>query len=558
MKLISRACALAAFAAALLASPALAKFETTERVVKSRSSDADLVRESLVRVLDPLPKDVNAPRSCDYLEYLRFRSAEGPRRSRKADAVMVVIPGFLGGAASFDQLARNTVRSAAKRGKHVEYWALDRRANCLEDDRGIRAAARAEDYRKAYGYYWGGDSVRGKTFPGFKDETEAEFLSEFGLERTVRDWYTVLRSGIRGQRRRERKVICGGHSLGGPLTAAFASWDFDGDPETTKDAGYRQCAGLLGLDTTLELPGSDEGASAIGPLLDLVSQGGAAPFVNVPPLTPETIQVPTVFGVGSYFEPDGTTMTPELPSTPNIDLAQRALFSRDAVHFATGVPDIRDFTLSNQVSLGGVFDDNSAPLSFLRASVGFLEGGPIFDKNFPAPDGSLALVEDPSDSVGYKWQTYGEVGPPDNPLELNDAGAPYTSREGEVTSLRALGRTMWEAPANFTEQYFPVRILSDVAAAESGGFEDIRYDGPALRPALLIQAGDSDSNDAPDEGKPIKGTPPNDLPRSRETIIPGYNHLDVVTAAHRQNDGQVEPSARALSRFALRVVRDAR
>ncbi len=552
------------FVAALLvalaaASPAsAAKFETTERVVSSRSPDAGLVRESLVRVLDPLPEGIDAPRVCDYLEYLRFRHADGPRRSPQADAVLVIIPGFLGGAASFDQLARNTVRAAAKRGKYVEYWALDRRANCLEDDRGIRAAAKAQDYAVAYDYYWGGEPIRGKAFAGFKDETEAGFLSRFGLERTVRDWYTVLRSGVPSRRKRARRVICGGHSLGGPLTAAFSSWDFDGNPETTKDAGYRQCAGLLGLDTTLELSGSSSGASAIGPLLDLVAQGGAAPFVNVPPLTPETIQVPTVFGVGSYFQPRGTGMTPELPSTPNIDAAQRALFSRDAVHFATGIPDIRDFTLTNQVTLGGVFDDNSAPLSFLRASVGFLEGGPIFDKNFPAPDGSLALVEDPSDSVTYTWQSYRDVGPPRNPLELNDAGAPYTSREGEVSSLRELGRTMFEAPANFTEQYFPTKIIADVAAAESGTFEDIIYDGPALRPAALIQAGDSDSNDAADEGRPFDGTPPNDFPRSLEKIIPGYNHLDVVTAASRQNDGRPEPSSRILARFALGVVRDAR
>ena len=91
---------------------------------------------------------------------------------------------------------------------------------------------------------------------------DAQFLNEFGLERTMEDWYTVLRTGIPGQRRRARKVICGGHSLGGPLTAAFASWDFDGDPETTEDAGYSQCAGLVGLDTTLALGGSGGGGSA--------------------------------------------------------------------------------------------------------------------------------------------------------------------------------------------------------------------------------------------------------------------------------------------------------
>ena len=63
-------------------------------------------------------------------------------------------------------------------------------------------------------------------------------------------------------------------------------------------------------------------------------------------------------------------------------------------------------------------------------------------------------------------------------MQANDAGAPYTSREGEVSDLRQLARTLFEAPANFTEQYFPTRILTDVAAAGAGGFAELRYDGP--------------------------------------------------------------------------------
>ena len=121
----------------------------------------------------------------------------------------------------------------------------------------------------------------------------------------MEDWYEVLRTGIPGQPRRARKVICGGHSLGGPLTAAFASWDFDGDPATRSDAGYKQCAGLVGLDTTLALGGGSGGAPARRARRRRRRRG--APYVNAPPLTPETIQVPTVFGVGAYFEPRAPT-----------------------------------------------------------------------------------------------------------------------------------------------------------------------------------------------------------------------------------------------------------
>jgi hypothetical protein len=269
--------------------------------------------------------------------------------------------------------------------------------------------------------------------------------------------------------------------------------------------------------------------------------------------------VPAVFGVGAYSDPQETDLLRELPHSQNIDLSQRLLFSRDAAHFATNDPSIREFTLTNEVTLAGVLDDNSAPLSFLRSSLGQVVGGPLTDKNFPTPGGGfLALPEDPATPL-YAWESYREVGAGGSEIALNDSGQPYTSREGEVSDLRQLARTMFEAPANFIEQYFPTRILTDVAAAgagdRSGSLAALRYDGVAERPALLIQAGDSDDNAAPDEGRPFRGAePPNELELSREVIIPGYNHLDVATAAWRQNDGRPEPSSAALARFARKAV----
>jgi hypothetical protein len=531
-----------------------------EQLVLSEAPDAEQVRESFVRVYDPLPESVGPhPEACDWITYLRFRDRDGPRRSSDADAVAVIIPGFLGGAGSFDQVARNTVRNAASRDTHVEFWALDRRSNCLEDHTGIRAAARARDPSIAYEYYWGGREVDGKRFEGFKDASQTEFLREFGLERTMRDWYTVLTTGIPDARTRARKVICGGHSFGGPLTTAFAAWDFDGDPATTDDAGYNQCAGFAGLDTRFALGSPGGSAPGFGTLVSLGGTATNSPFVDVPPLTPETIQVPSVFGIGALYDPQGTDLLRELPSTTDIDLAQRFLFSRDAAHFATGIPSIRDFTITNEVTLAGVFDDNSAPLSFLRSSVGFFPGGDLADKNFPSPDPTLALPEDP-DTPLYSWQSYDEVGAGGAPVPANDEGDPYTSREGEASDIGQLGRTMFEAPANFVEQYFPNRLLSDADAAgdgdRSGSLSGLRHDdGVTRKPAILIQAGDSQNNTAEDSGPPKTGDPPNGQPLSRRVTIPGYNHLDVLTAARRQNDGAPEPASTALTDFMFDVVR---
>jgi hypothetical protein len=552
-----RALALAVVALALAPATAAAAPPPGAREevpVHSTAPDANIVHESFVRVFDPLPRSAGAhPAACDWVTYLRFRHAKGPADATKADSVAVMMPGFLGGAAYFDQVARNAVRDAGAKGRYVEFWALDRRSNCLEDHAGVQAAAGRGDPQVAFDYYWGGKAVNGKRFAGFPNPTSVPFLKTFGLERTVRDWYAVIRAGFPDPAVRARKVICGGHSLGGPITTAFAGWDFDGNPATTADAGYRQCAGFAGMDTrfSLGLPGGGGGLDITRAFFGLSAVSGA-PYMNATPLTPETFQVPPIFGVGAYYNPSGTNALGGLPHTVNLDLAQVLLFSRDVVNAVTG-PGIRQFRLSNEVALGGIFDDNSAPLSFLRASVGFFRGGKIVDKNFPFPgDGTYALPGDTSTPL-YEWENYDDVGASGHPLARNEEGGFYTSRESEVSDIHELARTMFQAPADFIEQYFPSALTEDVSAAGAGEIDDLRYNGTSQKPALLILAGDSQDNSAPDTGPPIVGAPPNAQPLSRRVTLPGYNHNDVNTAARTQNDGRPEPSADELSRFMLKV-----
>ncbi len=534
--------------------PSAAAARYTEVPFDSLATD-DRVVASLVRIEQPLPDELGAPRACDFIESERWRTRGGPKRTARADIVFVAIPGFLGGAGSFDQLARNTVLRASRHGRDAEFYALDRRANCLEDDHGIAAAVAAADPRRAYDYYWNRAEVAGRRFGGFETATSASFVGSFGLKRTMRDWNTVVKAIMPGRKRRARKLLCGGHSLGGPLTALFSSWDFDGDPSTHSDAGYKQCAGLFGLDTTVSI-GSGGGSAVSGPLLDLAN-ASPAPFLDVTPLTPETIQLTAAFGVGAYFRPDGTELIDGLPSTANIEGANRALFSRDAAQAATGIPDIRDFELSNETVMGGVFDDNSAnSLSFIRASLGFLAPGrPLVDKNFPNPgDGTYALPDDPA-AGHYNWDSYAEVGRGGREITANDGGLAYTNRESEISSLKQFSRAFIDGPINFIEQYFPTKLITDVAAAETGSFDEVAYNGPAKRPVLLLHAGDSSSNGGIDSGPPIAGSAANERPLSADWTLPGYNHLDVLTAARRQNDHRPEPTSTLLADWGRAVVK---
>src|SRR3954454_17453021 len=67
------------------------------RPVHSAAPDADIVKESFVRVYKPLPKrDGPHPKACDWISYLRYQIAERPYSPSRADAVFVIIPGFLG------------------------------------------------------------------------------------------------------------------------------------------------------------------------------------------------------------------------------------------------------------------------------------------------------------------------------------------------------------------------------------------------------------------------------------------------------------------------------
>lgn len=517
--------------------------------VHSKSADANRVTESYVSLLAPLPaSDGPRPKACDRIGYLRFRDAGGPRRASDAAAIFVTMPGIFAGAGSLDIFARNVVRTAHAHGRHVEVWALDRRSNCLEDHYGVNQGKRLHNYRLAELYYFHGAAIKGRRFGGFKSEQDAAFLKGVGLEQTVRDEYTVIARGV-PRKLRKKKVLCGGHSLGGPLTTAFADWDFDGNPKTTRDAGYNQCAGFFALDTRFGLSvGSNStggGGSSVGLADAFAKASGGSPYVNAPPFTPETIQAVPLTALAAFQEPRAESAVVKLlPNDSNFQLTLRTLFSRNAANAATQMPSIRDFRTTNEVALGATFDDNSSPVTILRASLGTFAGGPVAQKEWPAPYGSSGQLVDgrhlmiPTAPKGplYTWWHYDQFGKPGTPVQKDDSGQPFTNKHSEVTSIHQFARAIFEAPADFAEQYFPLRLLADEEDAangdRSGSLQNLRYDGIPKRPQFYADAQQGIEQGA---APPPKGPAPNAWVKLR-----GYNHLDVATAALRQNTGKHE------------------
>ncbi len=69
-------------------------------------------------------------------------------------------------------------------------------------------------------------------------DDEVGFARQWGMRTEIED----LRRVVRRASRRGGKVVLGGHSLGGTITTAYATWDFAGRPEA------RGLSGLVLID----------------------------------------------------------------------------------------------------------------------------------------------------------------------------------------------------------------------------------------------------------------------------------------------------------------------
>lgn len=545
--------------------------EREERAVPSGSPVTDVV-ETVVRVKLPLPEGVGArPTDCDWLSYLRYRHEDGPEESASADRILVAQPGVLEGAGAFDAVARNTVARAAADGRHIEFWALDRRSNCLEDNRGVRAGLAARDAKVALDYYYDRRAVDGQTFAGYLGNEQVEFLQHVGLEQTLRDQFDLLAAELPDQELRKEKVMCGGHSLGGVLTGFFAIWDFDGDPATREDAGFNQCAGYFALDSAISTSLPDIAGMRVMPTGMMPDPGlgfavvqaglrsGAVPRTLSAPavINAETMNVLTLAGLAALVAPDEqSTLVADLPSNLNIDGTTRLLLSKNLLAFVTGSPAAGEFKLSNEAVLGALMDDNSQPLAFLQTSVGFFAGGRIADKDFPLPRNvsgipglsglsgmfgqeARAIPDEPNGPV-YAWRNFDQFGPTDGPVPNASDGTPFTSAAKEVTDIQQLARSMAERPLDFTEDYFPTKLVTDIqqSAATEIARNAVHRDGLTANPTITLLAGD---------GLRGAAAPP---PSGETVVAPGYQHLDVLTADARQNDGRPEPVSASLAAFA--------
>lgn len=153
-----------------------------------------------------------------------------------APSILVLNPGTSASAAYFAPLAQAVV----ERAPGWQMWAVERRENLLEDHAMLdRAKQGLTAGRELFDYYLGwitDPSVT--THFQFVPDADVAFARAWGMRVAVED----LRRVVLAAKKRGKRVVLGGHSLGGTITTAFATWDFDGEP------GARELAGLVSID----------------------------------------------------------------------------------------------------------------------------------------------------------------------------------------------------------------------------------------------------------------------------------------------------------------------
>jgi pimeloyl-ACP methyl ester carboxylesterase len=154
----------------------------------------------------------------------------------KAKNVLVLNPGTSASAAYFEPLAKDIVRKT----KGWQVWAVERRENLLEDQSVLdQAKAGKVTGQQLFDYYlgWIGNSSITKHFQLIPDSSVA-YAKQWGMKTEIED----LRRVVLAAEKLGGHVVVGGHSLGGSITTAYATWDFNGK------AGADGLSGLVYID----------------------------------------------------------------------------------------------------------------------------------------------------------------------------------------------------------------------------------------------------------------------------------------------------------------------
>jgi pimeloyl-ACP methyl ester carboxylesterase len=229
----------------------------------------------------------------------------------KAKNVLVLNPGTSAGSAYFAPLARTLVKEA----KGWQVWSVERRENLLEDQSVLEQAKEGRATpKRLFDYYlgWLSDSSISDHFQLIPD-SQVGFARKWGVRVAIKD----LRRVVEAAGQQGRRVVLGGHSLGGSITTAYATWDFNGKP------GAKGLSGLVFIDggsnpTPITQEQAKQSLQDLQTSSPWLSFGGiAAPFAGLFNSGGSTLAIidPNAPSLGQAFPLLPPNLKPPVPAT---------------------------------------------------------------------------------------------------------------------------------------------------------------------------------------------------------------------------------------------------
>ncbi len=393
------------------------------------------------------------------------------------ETIVIAVPGLFGGAAQFGPLARRMVAGVPG----LQVWAVDRRANALEDHAPARQAWASGDVELLQRAYLGtADAAPTYRVP---DPEQFAFVADWGLATHLSDLDVVVREA----RAAAPRVVLMGHSLGASQVALYSAWNgpdgagreaidglvlIDGAPGRTGAFGYSRGFRLFGVPVVL-------------PTREAVEEGRAPPW--------------TTLGDG------GATFARRLASAMLADMAPGA----PAPDVATRVP------MTNRAFAGIVHDDQYSAFRVHSASLGEVVNAELDGSVFAVLVGGLWAARSASVVGVAEGAERVDWGPGDPRYERSD----YAEYMGT-----------WTDPhADAGEWYVPTALLLDLAAlspdlADVGDFVPMRE---VTTPTLAVGSDRGLLRDVDAFGGYAEqrlGAP------LAVTILSGLTHVDLLTA----------------------------
>jgi pimeloyl-ACP methyl ester carboxylesterase len=407
------------------------------------------------------------------------------------DAIVVLVPGFEGGASTFAVLAESLARRAKEASLVVETWAIDRRSNQLEDTAGLDLSEREQDAAIGLDFLFGeqlglqlGETLAselGRRAIFYNTTDDLAFMAQWTPLVHSQDIDAVVEAAR--STARNANVFLGGHSAGTGYTARYAATDFNRG-EGPEDPGYAKVRGLVmlegGAGSLSEEAPSEETLDRIeaafdGGLYGAVRSGEARCIDGETACTPETEATDcAAFANTSCTEPENAySVVPGLLSPQLLAVSEVAALEGD-LQGDTGISIL-------QADQNGVQGNNAVAqvpeLSALTALLG------------PEPATSIALIglflDDDgaaADFAGFVATSLGAIGPSEDGVRtwlnygdelpaavLPDNGPPPTDiaesgtwgQEVESTDLEGhMIPTFYRGQTNFSDWYYPSSGLS--------------------------------------------------------------------------------------------------